>query len=519
VTLTTRLSLFFLGTLALVLAGFSTALYFLARVHLHQQVEERLEASLNTLMAAVDVGPDGLEWEPAQRHLNLGRAAIGDPVVWLVSDDQGRIVDGSNQAGAEGFLVEAAETLQSRQRSSKRLDWQGARWQCSQRWIQPAPPPTSNTVPMQPGPKDEERKFRALSITAGVSLEPMQSTLHQLASVLIGLSLGIWLVALFIGRIVCRRALLPVSRMAVAARDMDGMDLERRLPTLATGDELDDLSRAFNGLLDRLQESCERQRRFTGHASHQLRTPLAAILGQIEVALRRERSAEEFQRVLATVHQKAGHLRRIVESLLFLARADAEARLPELERVQLNDWLPGHLQSWSEHARAEDLVFACDAAGSYGVEVHPVLLGELVSILIDNACRYSSPGTPITVRLGHEAQAVCVQVEDQGCGIAQGDFPYLFTPFFRSAEARRRGIEGVGLGLSIAKRLAEAFGGVLAVTSQAGQGSCFTLRLRRAGTAAALVHDQATSGRRTDCQSVQAADGLAIRPTIRQDLA
>src|SRR5260370_2319896 len=143
--------------------------------------------------------------------------------------------------------------------------------------------------------------------------------------------------------------------MAANAREMNVDDLGNRLAIRSTGDELEDLSRSFNGLLERLQESFERQRQFTGDASHQLRTPLTAMLGQVEVALRHARPAEEYQRVLSTVHQKAGHLRRIVEALLFLARADGEARLPELERVPLSAWLEGHLQTWSDHDRAKDV--------------------------------------------------------------------------------------------------------------------------------------------------------------------
>jgi heavy metal sensor kinase len=473
-TLTTRLSLFFLATLALVLGGFSTTLYFLARAYLHQQSEERLEAALNTLAAAAEVGPDGVEWELDQRHFRLGPAVAGDPVVWRVSDEHDLVVDQSKHPGAEDFLAEASQTLRSRQRSSQRLDWRGERWQCSQRCIEPA-----TTAPAELAHKDDGRKYRALAITAGISLEPVRATLRQLAGVLLGLSLLIWLLALFGGRLVCRRALLPVTRMAVAAREMNVDDLGSRLPAAATGDELEELSRAFNHLLERLEEALQRQQRFTGDASHQLRTPLAAILGQIEVALRRERPAEEYQRVLSTVHKKAEHLHRIVESLLFLARANTEAQLPELERVQLSDWLPRHLQTWSEHGRSRDIVLECDGGASDPVEVHPVLLGELVNILLDNACKFSQPETPIQIRLYHEAQAVCLQVEDQGCGISETDLPHVFRPFFRSADSRQRGVAGIGLGLSIARRIAEAFRGVLAVTSQLGRGSCFTLRLSR----------------------------------------
>jgi heavy metal sensor kinase len=477
VTLTTRLSLFFLATLAWVLVGFSTVLYFLARGHLHQQAEERLEAALNTLVAAAEVGSDGVEWEPAERHLNLGPATLGDQIVWLLQDDQGQIIDGSKQPSAVDLLTHAAQHMRSAQQSGKRLDWQGQCWQCSQRRLEPITLTPARTVPAQAGQKDEGRKYRALSILVGVSLDPLHATLRQLAGVLLGLSLGIWLLALFVGRLVCRRALRPVTRMAVAAQDMKVDDLGRRLPTSTTGDELEDLSRAFNNLLDRLQESFQRQQRFTGDASHQLRTPLAAMIGQMEVALRRERAAEEYQRVLATVHQRAGHLRRIVEALLFLARADKEARLPELERVPLNRWLSEHLQTWSEHPRAKDIVLECQAAGSESVEVAPALLGELINILLDNACKFSRSGTPIQVRLHPEQDEVCIDVADQGCGISADDLPHVGTPFFRSATTRQQGVEGIGLGLSIAKRLAESFGGRLGITSQTGQGSCFSVKL------------------------------------------
>jgi signal transduction histidine kinase len=272
--------------------------------------------------------------------------------------------------------------------------------------------------------------------------------------------------------------------MAAAARIMDGADLEQRLPGTANGDELEDFARAFNSLLDRLQESFERQRRFTGDASHQLRTPLTAILGQIEIALRRERPAEDYRDVLTTVQRQADRLRQIVESLLFMARADAEAQLPNRERVNLGEWLRAHLRAWASHPRGVDLVFD-GATVALWVEVQPLLLGELVNVLLDNACKYSPAGKPITIALGHAADAVELAVHDEGCGIAADEVPHLFRPFFRSAEARRRGIEGLGLGLAVAKRLADALGGTLMVTSHVGLGSRFSLRLRAADAAVA----------------------------------
>src|SRR5262249_48106755 len=147
----------------------------------------------------------------------------------------------------------------------------------------------------------------------------------------------------------------PVTRMAAAARDMGAADLSLRLPDAHTPGEVDELQRAFNGLLDRLQEAVEQQRRFTGDASHQLRTPLTAMLGQLDLALRRDRPTEEYRRVLSEVHTQAGRLRQIVESLLFLARAEAEAEPGEMEMVDLSAWLPEHLASWNGHPRTADI--------------------------------------------------------------------------------------------------------------------------------------------------------------------
>jgi signal transduction histidine kinase len=145
--------------------------------------------------------------------------------------------------------------------------------------------------------------------------------------------------------------------------------------------------------------------------------------------------------------------------------------------VNLNYWLPAHLQTWSEHARAGDIHFTREGEGPAVVEVQPVLLGELLNVLIDNACKFSAPGSPIRVGLSREGHRACVAVEDRGTGISAADIPRLFTPFFRSANGRPKSAEGAGLGLSIAKRLATLFGGQLTLTSQPGQGSCFVLRL------------------------------------------
>ena len=195
---------------------------------------------------------------------------------------------------------------------------------------------------------------------------------------LVTLSVIVWLLAAAVGWRLCKRALLPVTRMAKAAGSMSMADGNERLPIPGTGDELDLLAGSFNGLLDRLHQEFERQKRFTGDASHQLRTPLAALLGQLEVARRRDRSVEEYQRVLDEVHGEALRLRQIVESLLFMARAESEAGMPELEPVELVLWVRERLTCrLSGGERAQDLNERLTTEAPVCVQVQPQLLGQV----------------------------------------------------------------------------------------------------------------------------------------------
>jgi heavy metal sensor kinase len=454
--LSNRLSLFFLAALALVLIGFSTALYLLARTYLHRQAEERLQAAMETLRGAVeDRPPEGLEWEGEEHRLTLGQDDGPEQVRWIVHDQTGAVVDHSANLGATTLGDEETG-----------LVWRdGAPWYLARQQVEAKP-----TRPLK------RKRYAVLVLTAGVSLGPLTATLRTLALTLGCLSVLVWLAAAGVGRWLCRRALAPVRRMADAARAMSAADLDQRLPGPGTNDELDDLRTSFNGLLCRLQEAFERQRRFTGDASHQLRTPLTAMRGQIEVALRRDRAAEDYRQTLERVQGRTAQLQQIVEALLFLARADAEAALDEQERLDLAALLPELTRHWADHPRAADLRVEGDGGGAQ-VRAQAVLLGQLLDNLIDNAFRYSEPGSPVTVRLHHEPGAVLLTVADEGGGINADDLPHVFEPFYRSPESRRRGRTGIGLGLAVVRRIATAFGGSVTAESEPGRGSRFTLRL------------------------------------------
>jgi signal transduction histidine kinase len=484
-SLATRLSTFFLAALGLVLVGFSGTLYLIAETYLVGQLDERLQYALDTLEASVDIEPGGLEWEPADRQMMLGVETGPAAVRWAVRDGRGALVDRSANAGSEGFPSDWTPATWPANPADGTAFGAAAGWRLAARRLQ-----LQDLLKQGRGhPNDEpgyEVPYPALVLIVGMSPTPVEAALGRLGLTLSALSLGIWTVSLAAGRRLCRRALAPVSRMAKAATTMTASDLERRLPIPGTGDELDAMGRAFNDLLDRLHEAFNRlnaayesQRRFAGDASHQLRTPLTALLGQVQVALRRDRPPEEYRRVLEKVHAEGIRLGQIVESLLLLAQP--EGVRPEPEVLDLRSWLSDHLRRWATHPRAPDLHAEPAGGGPLTVRIHPPLLGQLMDNLLENACKYSAPGSPIVVRTWCEGGSAMLGVEDRGRGLEDGERSRVFEPFFRGAQARRAGIAGVGLGLAVAHQIAIALGGSLDLRREHEEGCFFVLRLPEAG--------------------------------------
>ena len=480
--LSTRLMVYALGALALVLLGFSATIYLTAAKYLDRQTDDRLEGAVNTLTAAAEIGPDLVEWEPQERELSFGRRTVEGSLAWSVSDPTGKRIDGASPASATA-LLDNSMPADLRSRSSFEVsDPRRGTWRVMYRRLEPTQTPTSTRG--EPGqaaaevePEPAHGKHKALLIGAAVSTAEMRSTLRNLELVLIGLTSTLWTLALVSGRRLCERALKPLTEMALAAHAIAGHEVEEQLPSPQSDDEIGELGRSFNGLLHRLRESYERQRRFTGDASHQLRTPLTAMQGQVDLALRKERSPSEYHDVLTRVQKKIRHLRQIVESLVFLARADGEAIQPQSVLVDLDAWLPDRIRSWLDPRARLDLSIEISSPGPHTVRAQPELLGELLENLLDNAGKYSDPGTPIVVRLTHDGPSVLLSVEDRGIGIDESELPHLFEPFYRSPSILQRSTTGLGLGLSVASRIARALGGEIGVASQLDAGTIFTLRL------------------------------------------
>ena len=468
-----RISLFFLAALAVVLVGFSGSIYYLAHSHLVRQLDAVTEAAIDTLNAAIESGPKGLEWEPNDRKLAIDQPD-GGSLEWAIFDDNGRRLDGSQ--GTETQLLKQGLTLQGELQEAYSKTWNGESWKITRREVRAE---ASGTQPVaNAGSSHEEpvsKSYSSLVIAVGTPTTYITTQLRSVGLTLAGLSTLIWVSAALFGGWLCRNALAPLTQMTGSMATITAADLNQRLTPPATGDELEGLSRAFNELLDRLQVSFDRHRRFAAEASHQLRTPLTAMLGQVDVALRRDRSSDEYRHTLHTVHEQATRLSRIVEMLLFLTREETDVGPIQFDGIELNDWLTKHLQSWHEHPRHQDFRVELDRNVPLWINAHDGLLCEAVDNLLDNACKYSTPNSAIVVRTLHSDEGAKLVVQDSGYGIHENELARIVDPFYRSVEVQRRGIGGSGLGLSIVHRIIGAFGAKICVESRVGQGSIDTV--------------------------------------------
>jgi heavy metal sensor kinase len=481
-SLATRLSGFFLAAVALLLAAVSVTLFLLAGLHLQRDMDERMTMGLDALLQSVSIDSDEVEWTPGARPTIPGEHPGDDPLRWAVYNDRGRVVDRCWKLNNEDLAKIGAMAPEFGHIHTQFLDSKGESWRLVVRRISASQASDEDQQGSRASAGHDAatvrgRHIASLILAAGTAAAPIEAELRSLAWTLAGVSTIIWLLAATVVRRLIRGALRPMTRMAEAACSMTATDREQSLPIPGTGDELDALAGSFNGLLERLHEEVERQKQFTGDASHQLRTPLTVLLGQVEVALRRDRPAEEYRRALADVHEEAVRLRQIVESLLFLARAESEAGRPDLQPLELAPFVCAHLRKWAVHDRAGDLRADLEPGAKAWVYAHPPLLGQLLDNLLENAAKYGAPGTPIEVRLWRAGDHIALAVQDRGMGLSADDHAHLFEPFYRSAEARGRGYPGVGLGLAMVRRIATLFGGTIEVASEPGRGSTFTLRL------------------------------------------
>lgn len=315
-------------------------------------------------------------------------------------------------------------------------------------------------------------------IQVGEGFSTLHALLHQLVAALLVVGLLVLAACAAGGYWLAGRSFAPMKRLAETARKIQGGDLHQRVPVPPVRDEVQYLAVTLNEMLDALDQSFSRQRRFVADASHELRTPVAVIRNKAEVALLRSRSQDEYCTALQSIHAETERLSHLISDLLALARGDEGQARFEHEVVRLDTLVESVVASAEGLARERGITL------SMQVPRPVVLIGDearLIQVLInllDNAIRYTNPGGQVHVSLQATGVATQLVVRDTGIGIAPEHLPHIFERFYRADPSRRRTEgSGTGLGLAIVEWIVRRHGGLVDVRSQVGQGSCFTITL------------------------------------------
>lgn len=322
---------------------------------------------------------------------------------------------------------------------------------------------------------DKEKNPYVLQVAT--SSEEMRSMMRRLrVFILFIVPILLVLVALG-GYFFMKRAFRPVVKIVDTVNNITSEDLSLRVEPYGSKDEIGKLTDTFNRMIDRLEKSFKSIKEFSGNASHELKTPLTVIRGEIEVALRKERNTEEYKNILSTIQHETTHLQSIINDLLFLSQIDSGSVSFSFGELSLEEPL---LDAYEEN---------CDLAEKKGIkiilkQIDPIpfsgnrtLLRRLFSNLIRNAVKYTEKDGVITITL-NEKNGPQFAISDTGMGIPQQSLPYIFDSFYRVEHSRTdypHETGGAGLGLTIVKRIVELHNGEISVESREGKGSDFTV--------------------------------------------
>jgi heavy metal sensor kinase len=317
---------------------------------------------------------------------------------------------------------------------------------------------------------------RPYVLQVGVSLNSMDTALARYRDLLLLLTPLALLTTAAAAWWLAGLALAPLTRVAVAAGDIDVTTLERRLPTRNVADELEQVTRSFNATLGRLQHSIGEMRQFSTALAHELRTPLAALRGEIELALRGSRDPAVEQALCSQI-EEIDRLTRLIDHVLTLARAESGQIPLTFSAVDLGALAASLVDQLEPVASARAIQLHCESASSVVARGDAGWLERLLINLLDNAIKFTREGGRVIVRVLRDGEHARLDVTDTGVGMTPEVRAHVFERFYQADPARSSPSGGAGLGLSLVQWIVVRHHGQITVDSRLGQGSTFSVKL------------------------------------------
>jgi len=450
-----RLTFWYLLTLALTMTGFATSFWLVRASMLYSQFDDALEIQGHELVA--ELGQELLELDPATR---LAVHPIASRAPLLVRSSEGTVL-----YRAPGFPL---------------IGWAADR--------DLAAAAKSNGTSVVPVTDRSRRDLHVVTVRFGrqgadpltlqlaASVAPVEISLRQLAARLLMAIALVLAIAAYGSLRTAHYALAPVDKIVDRVREVQSAGLDERLDVGGGSAELDRLIATLNDMLDRIGVSVRSARRFAADASHELQTPLTVMRGLVELQLRQASEPEREQAardLLAEIERTSV----LIRDLRLFALAEVGRLVQAPEPVDIRTLVEECVEIARAIAEPKHVRVELDVKG------RPVVLGSALHLrrvvlnIATNAVAYSSPGAAVRVGVEADRNEVLIVVRDEGCGIAESDLPHIFEAFYRADPARARQTGGTGLGLAIADQIVRAHGGRIAVASEPGRGSTFTVAL------------------------------------------
>lgn len=346
-------------------------------------------------------------------------------------------------------------------------------------------PPQGSIAEFEAGAKRVHSLRRSFSldghifvVETGATLTKTDQTLLLFRNGLLLISPVVFLMAGLAGHLLSRRALNPVAAIAREAQRIHDANLQVRLPQLQTRDELAHLSATLNEMLERIESGVRSVRDFTAYASHELRTPVAFIRTEADLALQFKRTNQEYREAIQVIATEAVRMSSLLDGLLFLARADSGAEQVRLQPVDARGLCMQACEKWRPILQAAQLQLRADLpAGPVPVLADPLYLQRLLAIILENASKYTPAHGMVELSLRIENDSARFCISDTGIGIPPKDRDHIFERFRRGSNVQEANDHGSGLGLALAAWIAEHHRTTIDVESDLGFGSAFSWAL------------------------------------------
>lgn len=444
--------------LMFVLFLFSAFLYITFSDMLTNKVDSMLAIEGGTIAYFIEEGYRPSEIENYMNGLPVSAGVKEKEIYWQIENDQGKVIAASQNL--YGQRINVSGTL-------KKIDENIFSWD-----------PELNGTPLRAIslPQISQNKS-TYKITVATYDRIRHFAIDQLRNIIIICNFGFIGISIVMGWIISRKTLQPIQKIITATNKITATNLHDRLPIEGPEDELQSLSKTLNHMIDRLETSFNQIQQFTSDVSHELRTSLTIMRGELDVALIKNRSEAEYKRVLHAVLEEVIYLSDMVEKFLYLSKNTSHSN--EIERkivdgTLLLQYIRNHLLSLIIKKQIELHLQIPDPFILYGDEG---LLRRLFINLIENALKYTPEGGTVEIKAYGKGKFIHIEVIDDGIGIPEEHLPFIFQRFYRVDDSRSRSQGGTGLGLSLCKWIVEVHKGTIEVHSKPGEGTRVIVKL------------------------------------------